>query len=177
MLEMDSLAHMYTEFVELANQYEDMRLQMRNMQEAVRSLAEEEQRLKLDVHGMEDMMKKVRQSEQGLPLRNVLLHVLDKLRFHRQDVRSFVEANWQTAQAQEPSGRLAGYWGNLDARDEEFLWSNCTAKDRSHFRGRLDEHKIKLAAQTATDLVMADTTQPSHVEHGAGPSQLHGSDL
>ncbi|KAL3698600.1 hypothetical protein R1sor_012676 [Riccia sorocarpa] len=138
-----------------------MRLQMRDMQEVVRSLEEEEQRLKSDVHGMEDMMKKVRQSEQGLPLRNVLLPVLDKLRFHRHDVRSFVEANWQTAQAQEPFGRLAGYWGNLEASDEEFLWSNCTAKDRSHFRGRLDEHKIKLAAQTVTDLVMADTTQPS----------------
>ncbi|KAL3690805.1 hypothetical protein R1sor_004456 [Riccia sorocarpa] len=109
-------------------QQKDMRLQMRDMQEAMRSLAEEEQRLKSDVHGMEDMMKKVRQSEQGLPLR-----------------------------------------GNLDARDEEFLWSNCTAKDRSHFKGRLDEHKIKLAAQTSTDLVMA--------EQGAGPSQLHGSDL
>ncbi|KAL3685014.1 hypothetical protein R1sor_003036 [Riccia sorocarpa] len=41
MLEMDNLAHMHTKFVELANQYEDMRSQMRDMHEAVRSSAEE----------------------------------------------------------------------------------------------------------------------------------------
>ncbi|KAL3691283.1 hypothetical protein R1sor_004934 [Riccia sorocarpa] len=35
-------------------------------------------------------------------LNSVLLPVLDKLRFHRGDMMSFVEANWQAVQAQEP---------------------------------------------------------------------------
>ncbi|KAL3678310.1 hypothetical protein R1sor_021266 [Riccia sorocarpa] len=39
-------------------------------------------------------------------LSSVLLPVLDKLRFHREYVRSFVEANWQAAQAQEPFEKL-----------------------------------------------------------------------
>ncbi|KAL3693871.1 hypothetical protein R1sor_007522 [Riccia sorocarpa] len=89
-------------------------------------------------------------------LNSVLLPVLDKLRFHREDVMSFVEANWQAAQAQEPFGKLAAYWGTMDARDEALIWSNCKATDRFVFRGRLDEHRIKQAVQTATDLVTAE---------------------
>ncbi|KAL3682375.1 hypothetical protein R1sor_000397 [Riccia sorocarpa] len=54
-------------------------------------------------------------------LNSVLLLVLDKFRFHRQDMMSFVEANWQVTQVQEPFGKLAAYWGTMDASDEAFI--------------------------------------------------------
>ncbi|KAL3676875.1 hypothetical protein R1sor_026823 [Riccia sorocarpa] len=101
-----------------------------------------------------DPMKTVKKDDNYLS--SVLLPVLDKLRFHREDVTSFVEANWQAAQAQEPFGKLVAYWGTINARDEAFFWSNCKASDRYVFRGRLDEHIIKQAVQTATDLVTAE---------------------
>ncbi|KAL3677006.1 hypothetical protein R1sor_026954 [Riccia sorocarpa] len=43
-------------------------------------------------------------------LHSVLLTVLNKFRFHRQDVMSFVEANWDATQAQEPFSSLAVHW-------------------------------------------------------------------
>ncbi|KAL3685289.1 hypothetical protein R1sor_003311 [Riccia sorocarpa] len=110
-------------------------------------------------------------------LNSVLLHVLDKFRFHRQDVMSFVEANWQAAQAQEPFGKITTYWGTMDARDEAFIWSNCKASDRYVFRDRLDEHRIKHAMQTATDPVTAEENWPWQHPNEAGPSQDPDSEL
>ncbi|KAL3685976.1 hypothetical protein R1sor_003998 [Riccia sorocarpa] len=122
-----------------------------------------------------DPMKTAKKDDNYLS--SVLLPVLDKLRFHREDVTSFVEVNWQAAQAQEPFGKLAAYWGTIDARDEAFLWSNCKATDRYVFRGRLDEHRIKQAVQTATDLVTAEENWPSQNPDEAGPSQPPDSEL
>ncbi|KAL3697826.1 hypothetical protein R1sor_011902 [Riccia sorocarpa] len=110
-------------------------------------------------------------------LNSVLLPFLDKLRFHREDVMSFVKANWQAAQAQEPFGKLAAYWGTMDARDEAFIWRNCKASDRFVFRGRLDEHRIKHTVQTATDLVTAEENWPAENPDETGPSQPPDSDL
>ncbi|KAL3679947.1 hypothetical protein R1sor_022903 [Riccia sorocarpa] len=122
-----------------------------------------------------DPMKTAKKDDNYLS--SVLLPVLDKLRFHREDVTSFVEANWQAAQAQEPFGKLAAYWRTIDARDEAFLWSNCKASDRYVFTGRLDEHRIKQAVQTATDLVTAEENWPSQNPDEAGPSQPPDSEL
>ncbi|KAL3696262.1 hypothetical protein R1sor_010338 [Riccia sorocarpa] len=44
-------------------------------------------------------------------------------------------------------------------------------------RGRLDEHQIKQAVQTATDLVTAEENWPSQNPDEAGPSQPSDSDL
>ncbi|KAL3684489.1 hypothetical protein R1sor_002511 [Riccia sorocarpa] len=68
-------------------------------------------------------------------LNSVLLPVLDKFKFHRQDVMSFVEANWQTAQSQETFGKSAAYWGTIDARDETFIWSNYKTSDFEILKG------------------------------------------
>ncbi|KAL3701297.1 hypothetical protein R1sor_019319 [Riccia sorocarpa] len=195
---MDSLAPMHTKFVELANRYEETRAQYMAMQESLKAQWEEEQRLLQATREMQAMMAKVRQSDQGLVLRalhprtfdlmktakkddnylnSMLLPVLDKLRFHREDMMSFVEANRQAAQAPEPFGKLEAYWGTMDARDETFIWSNCKASDRFMFRGRLDEHRIKQAVQTATDLVTAEENWPSQNPDEAGPSQPADSDL
>ncbi|KAL3679716.1 hypothetical protein R1sor_022672 [Riccia sorocarpa] len=122
-----------------------------------------------------DPMKTAKKDDNYLS--SVLLPVLDKLRFHREDVTSFVEANWQAVQAQEPFGKLAAYWGTIDARDDAFLWSNCKASDRYVFKGRLDEHRIKQAVQTATDLVTAEENWPSQNPDEAGPSQRPDSEL
>ncbi|KAL3681667.1 hypothetical protein R1sor_024623 [Riccia sorocarpa] len=80
-------------------------------------------------------MKTVKKDDNYLS--SVLLPVLDKLRFHREDVTSFVEAN----------------------------------------KGRLDEHRIKQAVQTATDLVTAEENWPSQNPDEAGPSQPPDSEL
>ncbi|KAL3697635.1 hypothetical protein R1sor_011711 [Riccia sorocarpa] len=66
-----------------------------------------------------DPMKTAKKDDNYLS--SVLLPVLDKLRFHQEDVTSFVEANWQAPQAQEPFGKLAAYWGTIDARDKAFI--------------------------------------------------------
>ncbi|KAL3687145.1 hypothetical protein R1sor_013454 [Riccia sorocarpa] len=83
-----------------------------------------------------DSMKTAKKDDNYL--NSVVLPVLDKFRFHRHDVMSFVEANWQAAQAQEPFGKLAAFWRTMDACDEAFIWSNCKASDRYVFRGHLD---------------------------------------
>ncbi|KAL3679705.1 hypothetical protein R1sor_022661 [Riccia sorocarpa] len=100
-----------------------------------------------------------------------------EFRFHREDVMSFVEANWQAAQAQDPFEKLAAYWGTMDVRNEAFIWSNCKTSDRYVFRGRLDEHRIKQAVQTATDLVTAEENWPSQNPNEARPSQPSDSEL
>ncbi|KAL3675333.1 hypothetical protein R1sor_025281 [Riccia sorocarpa] len=83
---------------------------------------------------------------------------------------SYVQANWQAAQAQDPIASLAGYWAPLDERDEEFLWSNCTAADRHKFLAELNGHRLKLAAQKAMQFAIADADQPSQTQDVAGPS-------
>ncbi|KAL3702073.1 hypothetical protein R1sor_020095 [Riccia sorocarpa] len=122
-----------------------------------------------------DPMKTAKKDDNYLNF--VQLPVLNKLRFHREDMMSFVEANWQAAQAQEPFGKLTAYWGTMDARDEAFIWSNCKASDRYVFRGRLDERRIKQAVQTATDMVTAEENWPSQNPDEAGPSQPPDSEL
>ncbi|KAL3681672.1 hypothetical protein R1sor_024628 [Riccia sorocarpa] len=66
---MDSLAPMHTEFVELANRYEETRAQYMAMQESLKAQWDEEQRLLQATREMQAMMAKVKQSDQGLPLR------------------------------------------------------------------------------------------------------------
>ncbi|KAL3690575.1 hypothetical protein R1sor_016884 [Riccia sorocarpa] len=95
---------------------------------------------------------------------------LNKFRGHKGDDISYVQANWQAAQAQDPIANLAGYWAPLDERDEEFLWSNCTAADRQKFLAELNGHRLKLAAQKAMQFAIADADQPSQTQDGAGPS-------
>ncbi|KAL3679511.1 hypothetical protein R1sor_022467 [Riccia sorocarpa] len=60
----------------------------------------------------------------------VLQPFLDKFKGHKGDGISYVQANWQAAQAQDPIATLVGYWAPMDERDEDFLWSNCKAADR-----------------------------------------------
>ncbi|KAL3687983.1 hypothetical protein R1sor_014292 [Riccia sorocarpa] len=143
------------------------------MQESLKAQWEEEHRLLQATREMQAMMAKVRQSDQGLALR---VQELKAERFCQQDVMSFVEANWQVAQSQEPFGKLAAYWGTMDSCDEAFLWSNCKAKDRYVFRGCLDEHRIQQVVQTATDLVTAEENWPSQHPDDAGPPQPPNSE-
>ncbi|KAL3699212.1 hypothetical protein R1sor_017234 [Riccia sorocarpa] len=82
----------------------------------------------------------------------------------------FQAANWQAAQAQDPIASLAGYWAPMDERDEDFLWSNCTAADRQKFLAELSGHRLKLSAQKAMQFSIADADQPSQTQDGAGPS-------
>ncbi|KAL3676595.1 hypothetical protein R1sor_026543 [Riccia sorocarpa] len=51
----------------------------------------------------------------------VLQPFLDKFRGHKGDGISYVQVNWQAAQAQDPIASLAGYWAPMDERDEDFL--------------------------------------------------------
>ncbi|KAL3681291.1 hypothetical protein R1sor_024247 [Riccia sorocarpa] len=103
-------------------------------------------------------------------LSTVLQPFLDKFRGHKGDGISYVQANWQAAQAQDPIVSLAGYWAPLDERDEEFLWSIYTAADRQKFLTELNGHRLKLAAQKAMQFAIADADQPSQTHDGAGPS-------
>ncbi|KAL3696109.1 hypothetical protein R1sor_010185 [Riccia sorocarpa] len=82
---------------------------------------------------------------------------------------SYVEANWHQAQAQDPIACLANYWAPMDERDEDFLWSNCTAADRQKFMAELHGHRIQRAGQKAMQFAMAGADQPSQTQDGAGP--------
>ncbi|KAL3681027.1 hypothetical protein R1sor_023983 [Riccia sorocarpa] len=103
-------------------------------------------------------------------LTKVLQPFLDKFRGHRGDGISYVEANWHQAQAQDPIACLANYWAPMDERDEDFLWSNCTAADRQKFMAKLHGHRIQRAGQKAMQFAMAGADQPSQTQDGAGPS-------
>ncbi|KAL3699839.1 hypothetical protein R1sor_017861 [Riccia sorocarpa] len=103
-------------------------------------------------------------------LTKVLQPFMDKFRGHRGDGISYVEANWQHAQAQDPIACLANYWAPMDERDEDFLWSNCTAADRQKFMAELHGHRIQRAGQKAIQFAMADVEQPPQTQDGAGPS-------
>ncbi|KAL3681684.1 hypothetical protein R1sor_024640 [Riccia sorocarpa] len=103
-------------------------------------------------------------------LTKVLQPFLDKFRGHRGDGISYVEAKWQQAQAQDPIACLANYWAPMDERDEDFLWSKCTAADRQKFMAELHGHRIQRAGQKAMQFAMADAEQPPHTQDGAGPS-------
>ncbi|KAL3697697.1 hypothetical protein R1sor_011773 [Riccia sorocarpa] len=103
-------------------------------------------------------------------LTKVLQPFLDKFRGHRGDGLSYVEANWQQAQAQDPIACLANYWAPIDERDEDFLWSNCTAADRQKFMAELHGHRIQRAGLKAMQFAMADAEQPPQTQDGAGPS-------
>ncbi|KAL3701351.1 hypothetical protein R1sor_019373 [Riccia sorocarpa] len=76
-------------------------------------------------------------------LTKVLQPFLDKFRGHWGDGISYVEANWQQVQGQDPIACLANYWAPMDERDEYFLWSNCTAADRQKFMAELNGHRRK----------------------------------
>ncbi|KAL3680299.1 hypothetical protein R1sor_023255 [Riccia sorocarpa] len=89
---------------------------------------------------------------------------------HRGDGISYVEANWQQAQCQDPIASLATYWAPMDERDEYFLWSNCKTADRQKFMAELNGHCIQRSAQKAMQFAMADADQPSQTQDGAGPS-------
>ncbi|KAL3701894.1 hypothetical protein R1sor_019916 [Riccia sorocarpa] len=93
-------------------------------------------------------------------LTKVLQPFLDKFRGHRGDGLSYVEANWQQAQAQDPIACLANYWTPIDEWDEDFLWSNCTAADRQKFMAELHGHRIQRAGQKAMQFAMANAEQP-----------------
>ncbi|KAL3677988.1 hypothetical protein R1sor_020944 [Riccia sorocarpa] len=58
----------------------------------------------------------------------------------------------------------------MDERDEDFLWSNCTAADRQKFMAELHGHRIQRAGQKAMQFAMAGADQPSQIQDGAGPS-------
>ncbi|KAL3679875.1 hypothetical protein R1sor_022831 [Riccia sorocarpa] len=103
-------------------------------------------------------------------LQKVLQPFLDKFRGHRGDGISYVEANWQQAQAQDPIACLANYWAPMDEWDEDFLWSNCTAADRQKFMAELHGHRVHRVRQKAMQFVMADAEQPPHTQDGVGPS-------
>ncbi|KAL3701444.1 hypothetical protein R1sor_019466 [Riccia sorocarpa] len=100
----------------------------------------------------------------------VLQPFLDKFRGHKGDGISYVEANWQQVQGQDPIACLANYWAPMDERDECFLWSNCTAADRQKFMAELNGHRIQQAGQKAMQFAMAHADQASQTEDGAGPS-------
>ncbi|KAL3677070.1 hypothetical protein R1sor_027018 [Riccia sorocarpa] len=89
--EVDALAPMHTEFVELANIYE-----------------EKFAYLSIPDGPPYDPMKTTKKDDNYL--HSVLLPVLEKFRFHLHDVMSFVDANWEPAQAKEPISSLAVYW-------------------------------------------------------------------
>ncbi|KAL3690093.1 hypothetical protein R1sor_016402 [Riccia sorocarpa] len=91
-----------------------------------------------------DPFKTAKKDENYLGM--VLQPFLDKFRGHKGDGISYVQANWQAAQAQDPIAGLAGYWAPMDERDEDFLWSNCTAADRQKFLAELNGHRLKLSA-------------------------------
>ncbi|KAL3697284.1 hypothetical protein R1sor_011360 [Riccia sorocarpa] len=54
-------------------------------------------------------------------LTKVLQPFLDKFMGHSGDGISYVEANWQQAQAQDPIACLANYWAPMDERDEDLI--------------------------------------------------------
>ncbi|KAL3680663.1 hypothetical protein R1sor_023619 [Riccia sorocarpa] len=85
---------------------------------------------------------------------------------------SYVETNWHQAQGQDPIACLANYWAPMDERDEDFLWSNCTAADRQKFMAELHGHRIQRAGQKAMQFAMAGAVQPSQTQDGAGPSNI-----
>ncbi|KAL3679926.1 hypothetical protein R1sor_022882 [Riccia sorocarpa] len=144
MLEMDSLAPMLTEFVELANRYEGWAgtmcvgppmLHAGSFQDPAWLdfyvvdvfILDDSVQKNLTNHIYQalhprtfDRMKTAKKDDNYL--NSVLLLVLDEFRFHRHDMMSFVEANWQPAQAQEPFGKMTAYWGTMDTRDEAFIW-------------------------------------------------------
>ncbi|KAL3693404.1 hypothetical protein R1sor_007055 [Riccia sorocarpa] len=115
-----------------------------------------------------DPFKTAKKDENYLGM--VLQPFLDKFRGHKGDGISYVQANWQAAQAQDPIASLAGYWAPMDERDEDFLWSNCTAADRQKFLAELSGHRLKLSEQKAMQFAIADADQPSQTQDGAGPS-------
>ncbi|KAL3694425.1 hypothetical protein R1sor_008076 [Riccia sorocarpa] len=103
-------------------------------------------------------------------LTKMLQPFLDKFRGHRGDGISYVKANWDQAQAQDPIACLANYWTPMDERDEDFLWNNCTSADRQKFMAELHGHRIQRAGQKAMQFAMAGADQPSQTQDGAGPS-------
>ncbi|KAL3678066.1 hypothetical protein R1sor_021022 [Riccia sorocarpa] len=115
-----------------------------------------------------DPFKTAKKDENYLGM--VLHPFLDKFRGHKGDIISYVQANWQTAQAQDPIASLVGYWAPMDERDEDFLWSNCTAADRQKFLAELNGHRLKLSTQKAMQFAIADADQPSQTQDGTGPS-------
>ncbi|KAL3680400.1 hypothetical protein R1sor_023356 [Riccia sorocarpa] len=94
-------------------------------------------------------------------LNKVLQPFLDKFRGHRVDGISYVEANWHQAQGQDPIACLANYWAPMDERDEDFLWSNCTAADRQKFMAELHGHRIQRAGQKAMHFAMVSAITDS----------------
>ncbi|KAL3683232.1 hypothetical protein R1sor_001254 [Riccia sorocarpa] len=115
-----------------------------------------------------DPFKTAKKDENYLSL--VLQPFLDKFRGHKGDGISYVQANWQAAQAQDPIASLAEYSAPMDERVEDFLWSNCTAVDRQKFLAELNGHRLKVSAQKAMQFAIADADQPSQTQDGAGPS-------
>ncbi|KAL3701024.1 hypothetical protein R1sor_019046 [Riccia sorocarpa] len=115
-----------------------------------------------------DPFKTAKKDENYLSM--VLQPFLDKFRGHKGDGISYVQTNWQAAQAQDLIASLAGYWAPMDERDEDFLWSNCTAADRQRFLAELNRYRLKLSAQKAMQFAIADKDQPSQTQDGAGPS-------
>ncbi|KAL3701034.1 hypothetical protein R1sor_019056 [Riccia sorocarpa] len=59
----------------------------------------------------------------------VLQPFLDKFRGHKGDGISYVQANWQAAQGQDPIINLVGYWAPMDERDESFFQTAATKVD------------------------------------------------
>ncbi|KAL3689407.1 hypothetical protein R1sor_015716 [Riccia sorocarpa] len=106
-----------------------------------------------------DPFKTAKKDENYLNM--VLQPFLDKFRGHKGDGISYVQANWQAAQAQDPIASLVGYWAPMDERDEDFLWSNCTAADCQKFLAKMNGHRLKLSTQKAMQFAIADAAAES----------------